>query len=112
MVGSVTITVDPFQILVWALVGLVVGFLATRVMLGHGLGVAADIVVGLIGALAGGFLAQIFGVTLSVPGAPVLAEAIIAFLGAVILLAVLRLFGLGGRRRSLLGDRRRPLLRR
>ena len=100
MVGEVTITMDPYQILVWALVGLVVGFLATRVMLGHGLGVGADIVVGLIGALAGGFLAQIFGVTLSVPGAPLAAEAIIAFLGAIVLLTMLRLFGLGARRRS------------
>ena len=100
MVGVVTITMDPYQILVWALVGLVVGFLATRVMLSHGLGVGADIVVGLIGALAGGFLAQIFGVTLSVPRAPLAAEAIIAFLGAIVLLAMLRLFGLGGRRRS------------
>ena len=82
----------------WALIGLVVGFLATRVMLGHGLGVGADILLGLVGALAGGFLAQLFGVTLDIPGHPYISEGVIAFLGAVILLGVMRMLGVGRRR--------------
>jgi uncharacterized membrane protein YeaQ/YmgE (transglycosylase-associated protein family) len=98
MLGLVTITLDPVDLLVWALIGLVVGFLATRVMLGHGLGVAADLVVGLVGALAGGFLAQLFGVTFDIPGHPYISEGVIAFLGAVILLAVMRILGFGRRR--------------
>jgi uncharacterized membrane protein YeaQ/YmgE (transglycosylase-associated protein family) len=98
MLGIVTITLDPVELLVWALIGLVVGFLATRVMLGHGLGVGADIVVGLVGAVAGGFLAQLFGVTLDIPGHPYISEGVIAFLGAVVLLAVMRMLGVGGRR--------------
>jgi uncharacterized membrane protein YeaQ/YmgE (transglycosylase-associated protein family) len=98
MLGIVTITLDPVELLVWALIGLVVGFLATRVMLGHGLGMGADIVVGLVGAVAGGFLAQLFGVTLDIPGHPYISEGVIAFLGAVVLLAVMRMLGVGGRR--------------
>ena len=75
-----------------------VGFLSTRVMLGHGLGVGADIVVGLVGALAGGFLAQLLGVTLDIPGHPYISEGVIAFLGAVVLLGVMRMLGVGRRR--------------
>jgi len=98
MLGIITIALDPVELLVWALIGLVVGFLATRVMLGHGLGVGADVVVGLVGALAGGFLAQMFGVTFDIPGHPYISEGVIAFLGAVILLAVMRILGFGRRR--------------
>jgi uncharacterized membrane protein YeaQ/YmgE (transglycosylase-associated protein family) len=97
MLGIITIALDPVELLVWALIGLVVGFLATRVMLGHGLGVGADVVVGLVGALAGGFLAQMFGVTFDIPGHPYISEGVIAFLGAVVLLAALRMVGVGKR---------------
>ncbi|MGD1034838.1 MAG: GlsB/YeaQ/YmgE family stress response membrane protein [Candidatus Dormibacteria bacterium] len=101
MLGIVTITLDPAELLVWALIGLVVGFFATRVMLGHGLGVFADVVVGVLGALAGGFLAALFGVTLDIPGHPYISEGVIAFLGAVVLLGVMRVLGVGRRRGAL-----------
>jgi uncharacterized membrane protein YeaQ/YmgE (transglycosylase-associated protein family) len=96
MLGIVTISLDPIDLLVWALIGLVVGFLATRVMLGHGLGAGA--VIGLVGALAGGFLAQLFGVTFDIPGHPYISEGVIAFLGTVVLLACMRMLGVGKRR--------------
>ena len=38
MVALVSVTLDPESILVWALIGLIAGFLASRVMIGHGLG--------------------------------------------------------------------------
>ena len=99
---GVVISLDPSQLLVWVAIGLVAGLVASRVMLGHGLGLVGDILIGLVGALAGGFLAQLFGVTLNVPGYPLISDAIIAFLGAVILLGIFRLFGAGGRRRSVI----------
>jgi uncharacterized membrane protein YeaQ/YmgE (transglycosylase-associated protein family) len=99
MIGDpTTITLDLSAILVWALIGLVAGFLASKVMLGHGMGLMADIAVGIVGALAAGFLAGYFGITLSVPGHPIISEIIIAFIGAILLLLILRLFGLGRRR--------------
>ena len=101
MVALVSVTLDPGSILVWALIGLVAGFLASRVMIGHGMGLLGDIVVGIVGAIAGGFLARSLGVTTATTSHSIVAEVIIAFLGAVILLAILRVVGVGKRRRSM-----------
>jgi uncharacterized membrane protein YeaQ/YmgE (transglycosylase-associated protein family) len=98
MLALVSVTLDPGSILVWALIGLVAGFLANKVMSGHGRGVVMDIVVGLIGALAGGFLARYLGVTTAVSSHSIFMEIVIAFVGAVILLALLRIVGVGRRR--------------
>jgi uncharacterized membrane protein YeaQ/YmgE (transglycosylase-associated protein family) len=91
--NTVTITVDPQDLLVWAVIGLIAGFLASRVMLGHGLGIVADLLAGLAGAFAGGFLASYFGVSFNVPGYPLVSEVVIAFLGALVVLGLLRLVG-------------------
>jgi uncharacterized membrane protein YeaQ/YmgE (transglycosylase-associated protein family) len=98
MLGLVSVTFDPGSILVWALIGLIAGFLASKVMTGHGKGIVADVVIGIIGAVAGGFLARYLGVTTAVTSHSILVEIVIAFAGAVILLAVLRLAGFGKRR--------------
>ena len=45
------VTIDLDSILVWALVGLVAGFLASHVALGLGLGLFWDVIVGVVGAL-------------------------------------------------------------
>jgi uncharacterized membrane protein YeaQ/YmgE (transglycosylase-associated protein family) len=90
--SAISITIDPYTILVWAAIGLAAGFLASKLMLGHGMGLLGDIVVGIIGAFAGGLLAGAFGVTFNVPGHPIVSEIVLAFLGAVVLLFVVRLF--------------------
>ena len=87
-------TIDIHNILVWLIVGLIAGWLAGKVMTGHGLGIVMDIVVGIIGAFLGGFIAAAFGFVAS----SLIAEILIAFAGAVILLMVLRLVGVGRRR--------------
>ena len=87
-VGAVTITIDPGSILIWAVIGLVAGYLASRVVTGHGMGVVADVVVGLVGALAAGFLANLVGVSFSIAGQPIITDIVVAFVGAVILLAI------------------------
>src|SRR5256885_52291 len=53
-INGATFTLDLDTILIWALVGLVAGFLASHVALGHGLGLLGDIAVGIIGAFIGG----------------------------------------------------------
>jgi uncharacterized membrane protein YeaQ/YmgE (transglycosylase-associated protein family) len=98
MIALVSVTFDAGSILVWALIGLIAGFLASKVMTGHGKGIVADIVIGVIGALAGGFIARFLGVTTSLTSHSVIVEIVVAFAGAVILLAVLRLAGFGKRR--------------
>jgi uncharacterized membrane protein YeaQ/YmgE (transglycosylase-associated protein family) len=99
MLAVVSVTLDPGSILIWALIGLIAGFFASKVMSGHGRGLATDIVVGLIGAVVGGFLARYVGVTSTAASRSILTEIVVAFAGAVILLAVLRLAGAGKRRR-------------
>ncbi len=75
------------SIVVILLVGLVAGFAASHVVAGHGYGLIGDIVVGILGALLGFFLAGVLGIAMT----GLLSEIIVAFIGAAILLAVLRL---------------------
>ncbi|MGD0195656.1 MAG: GlsB/YeaQ/YmgE family stress response membrane protein [Candidatus Dormibacteria bacterium] len=98
MLALVSVTFDAGSILVWAVIGLIAGFLASKVMTGRGKGIVADIVVGVIGAIAGGFIARFLGVTTSLTSHSIVVEIVVAFAGAVILLAVLRLAGFGKRR--------------
>ena len=96
-INGTAINLDWTTILIWCLVGLVAGFLASRVALGHGLGLFGDIVVGILGALLGGFLATIFHIKVEVFGYPIISQMIVAFAGAVILMLVVRLVsGAGG----------------
>ncbi len=100
-INGSAIHLDVDTILVWLLVGLVAGFLASRVALGHGLGLFGDVIVGILGALLGGFLAGVFHINVQIIGHPIISEMIIAFAGAVILLLIVRLFRpVGARRRA------------
>jgi len=45
-------------ILWWIIVGLIAGWLTGKIMRGAGYGVIGDIIVGIIGALIGGFIAM------------------------------------------------------
>jgi uncharacterized membrane protein YeaQ/YmgE (transglycosylase-associated protein family) len=84
-------------ILAWLVVGLIAGWLASQVMRGGGYGLIGDIIVGVVGALLGGFLATTL---LKMPN-PVnginVTSILVAFIGAVILIAILRM--VSGRRR-------------
>lgn len=74
----------------WILIGLIAGWLAGVVMKGSGYGVLGDIVLGIIGALVGGFLAgALFNVADPIGGFD-LTTLVVAFLGAVITVAVVR----------------------
>ena len=83
-------------ILSWIIVGLIAGFLAGQVMRGGGYGVIGDIIIGVIGGVLGGWIAFYFfhvGDPMSGINLP---SILIAFLGALLLLLVLRL--LAGKR--------------
>lgn len=82
-------------VIIWILVGLLAGALASRVALGRDLGLIGDILAGVIGAFLGGVLAGLLHIHLSIAGHPIISEIIVAFVGAVILLFVLRIFGFG-----------------
>ncbi len=87
------LALDPGGLLVWIIVGLVAGFLASRFVKGGGYGLLGDLVIGLIGAVVGGFLLGFFIHTT----VGLLGSIIVAFIGAVILLFIVRRVG-GGRR--------------
>ncbi len=83
------------DLLTWIIVGLVAGVLASLVMGGTGFGIIGDIIIGIVGAFIGGWLFRSLGVTSPMGG---LAGVIfVAFIGAVVLIFILRLIR-GGRR--------------
>jgi uncharacterized membrane protein YeaQ/YmgE (transglycosylase-associated protein family) len=75
-------------LLIWLIVGAVAGWLAGVIVKGGGFGLLGDIVVGIVGAFAGGWLLPRLGVQLGVGLVSVIASATI---GAVVLLLILRL---------------------
>ncbi len=89
------IVLAPGGIISWLVVGLIAGWLAGVVMKGGGFGILGDIVVGLIGAFLGGLLGGFF-----VEGsAQFWGSIVVAFIGACVLIALLRL--ISGRQATL-----------
>jgi len=85
---------DPGSWLAWIVVGLIAGAVAARVVTGRGFGCLADIIVGIVGALIGGWLlGALFGISGTVG---FIGSIIVAFIGAALLLSVLKLLS-GGR---------------
>ena len=80
------------SLLVIIVVGIVAGWLAGRVMEGGGFGLIGDLIVGLIGAFIGDWLLPQLGVHFGTGIVPLIINA---FIGAVILLLILRLVGGG-----------------
>ena len=75
-------------VLAWIILGLVAGWLASRLMGAGGYGLIGDVVVGILGAIVGGWLAtQLFG--LDVTGLNPTSVAI-AVGGAIILIVLFR----------------------
>lgn len=87
---------DFDTVLLWIVVGLVAGFFASHLAMGHGLGLVGDLIAGIVGALVGGFLAGVFHWSVTIVGHPILSAMLIAFVGAVIVLLALRLVRGGG----------------
>lgn len=75
-------------ILLWAVVGLIAGWLASAVV-GGGYGIVGDIVVGVVGAFLGSLLFRETGAGVPFGGLP--GTIFIAFIGAIVLLLLLRL---------------------
>ena len=80
------------NIIGWIIIGLLAGFLAGQIMKGSGFGLVGDIVVGLIGAVLGGFLASVLGLGGLNSDDPISwGSFFIALIGAIVLIAILRL---------------------
>jgi len=75
-------------VLLWALVGLVSGWLASRIA-GGGLGLVGEIVLGIVGAFVGGLIFRELHIRTPFTGLP--GTIFVAFVGALALLVVFRL---------------------
>jgi uncharacterized membrane protein YeaQ/YmgE (transglycosylase-associated protein family) len=86
MIPFADLTMWPGGLIAWLLVGLISGWLAGLFMRGGGYGILGDIIVGLIGAVIGGFLCNL----LVAGGAGFWGSILVSFIGACILIAIIR----------------------
>ena len=82
------------NLIIWLIAGAIIGWLASRVMETNGRqGTLFDIVAGAVGALiAGWFLTPVLGISTINQGDFSLSALLVSFVGAILLLAVVRLF--------------------
>ena len=78
---------DATSLIWFLLIGLIAGWLAGQVMRGGGFGLIGDMIVGVIGAFLGGWLFGLLGIS----AGGLIGSLITAFVGAVILILLLRL---------------------
>jgi uncharacterized membrane protein YeaQ/YmgE (transglycosylase-associated protein family) len=71
----------------WIIVGLIAGWAAGKIMKGGGYGVAADIILGIVGAVVGGWLLGALGIY----AGGLLGTIVVAIIGAVFLIWLTRL---------------------
>jgi uncharacterized membrane protein YeaQ/YmgE (transglycosylase-associated protein family) len=71
-------------IIAWIVLGLIAGFIASKIVNKTGSGLLMDIVLGVVGALVGGFLFSLFGAT-GVTGFNIY-SMVVAIIGAVVVL--------------------------
>lgn len=75
------------QLIGFLIMGAIVGWLAGKVMSGHGYGVIWDIVLGVVGSFVGGFL---FSLIFGTAPTGLIISFIVAFIGACLLVALVR----------------------
>ena len=76
------------SLLWWILVGLIAGWLTGKIMKGGGYGFIVDVILGIVGAVVGGFIAQAIGIS---PQGGLIYTILIAIGGAVIVVFLVRL---------------------
>jgi uncharacterized membrane protein YeaQ/YmgE (transglycosylase-associated protein family) len=75
------------SLLVWAIVGLIAGWLASLIMGGKGLG--RFVVIGMVGSIVGGYLFSIFGINIPIANYWI-REVLMAAVGAVVVIVAAR----------------------
>jgi len=76
------------SILAWIILGLIAGFIGSKIVNKSGQGMLLDIALGIVGAVVGGYLFSMFGAT-GVTGLN-LWSLIVSIVGAVVVLVVYR----------------------
>ena len=76
------------SILGWIVIGIIAGWLTGKIMRGAGYGVLMDLILGLVGAVIGGWIFGLLGIT----ALGFLGSLAAAVVGAVVLVAIARAF--------------------
>jgi len=80
--------IDPISVGIWLVIGVILGWLSSRIIMGGGLGLVWDIIVGIVGAVAAGYVLPTLGVY---TGGGFIAAIVNAIIGAMIFLVIVRL---------------------
>jgi uncharacterized membrane protein YeaQ/YmgE (transglycosylase-associated protein family) len=104
--GKMDTATSPYMDLIsWAILGLIAGFVGSKVVNRTGDGLLIDILLGIVGAIIGGYLVNLFGAQ-GVTGLN-LWSLLVAVIGAIVVLTIYRIIIGGGRlnhRKSLYRD--------
>jgi uncharacterized membrane protein YeaQ/YmgE (transglycosylase-associated protein family) len=79
---------EDMGFLFWIFAGLIAGWLTGKIMKGSGYGFFGDILLGIAGGILGGFIARHLGFD---PAGKFIYSTLVAVVGAVILVAIVRL---------------------
>jgi uncharacterized membrane protein YeaQ/YmgE (transglycosylase-associated protein family) len=79
---------DAMHFIWWILVGLVAGWATGKIMKGGGYGFIFDVLLGVVGAVVGGYVARFFGFS---PAGGLIYTILIATLGAILVVFLFRL---------------------
>ncbi|HZD10808.1 MAG TPA: GlsB/YeaQ/YmgE family stress response membrane protein [Candidatus Binatia bacterium] len=75
------------NIILWIIIGGLAGWIASMIMdRDAGMGALANVIVGIVGAIIGGFVVGLFGISVNTFS---IAGLLVAILGAIILLAII-----------------------
>ena len=76
------------DIVVWVIIGLIAGWLASFIV--GGAGIFSYIIWGLLGSIVGGILVRVTGLKLNL-GNPIIDQIVVAAIGAIIVVLIARL---------------------
>lgn len=90
----VTVTFVPQQVFTWIIVGLIAGLLAGLLIRGRRFGFISSVIIGLLGALLGGFIFSVLHITVPLSGGITLqwADIFVSFVGAILILVIFGAF--------------------
>ena len=80
--------IDPTVVVIWLVIGAVAGWLSSLIVMGGGLGLVWDLIVGIVGAVVAGYVLPLLGFY---TGGGFIAAIVNAVIGAVAFLMVVRL---------------------
>jgi uncharacterized membrane protein YeaQ/YmgE (transglycosylase-associated protein family) len=72
------------SIIIWLFIGLVAGFLGSKIVNKSGDGIVLDIILGLVGSLVGGFLFSLVGIH----AGGLIGSIVVATIGAIVVLVI------------------------